>query len=184
MQHVLHVNNTGRDTTTYELIIIYIKPNCISSKFQISRANPKSQTYPPIYIMQRWKRERSRGYLHKDARDDFPHFSHPNPPIWGRDQGAGCGRRRRFGAARPRAWERREGGGGRKGAVRALLTQHCRARRGGAAVHVARQARAHVCLARCGWLVWHPYRAAACGAAKEACHATPPGAAKEVTRCK
>jgi hypothetical protein len=34
MQHVLHVNNTGRDTIAYELIIIYIKQNCISSKFQ------------------------------------------------------------------------------------------------------------------------------------------------------
>jgi hypothetical protein len=50
-----------------------------------------------------------------------------------------------------------------------------------ARVHVARQARVHVCPARHGWPTWHPCHAAACGATKEACHATLPGAAKGVT---
>jgi hypothetical protein len=131
MQHVLHVKNTGRDTTAYELIIIYIKPNCISSKFQISRANPMSQTSPPIYIMQRLKREVGE-YLHKDAGNDFPHFSHPKSTDLGPESGGvrpAVAVRGRLG----RGWERKKGRRRKKGAARALLTQRYRAWRGGAA---------------------------------------------------
>jgi hypothetical protein len=133
MQHVLHINNTGRDTTAYELIIIYIKPNCISSKFQISKANPRSQTYPPIYIMQRWKREWSRGIPSQGRGGRFPPtFPTPNPLIWGRNGGGG-GRRWRLGWRGLGSGRGRKGGERRKGAALALLTPLCRARRGGAA---------------------------------------------------
>jgi hypothetical protein len=132
MQHVLHVNNTGRDTTAYELIIIYIKPNCILSKFQISRDNPRSQTYPSIYIMQQWKRERSRGIPSQGRGERFPPLFSPQIHRFG----AGIrGRRpaRRLGRRGLESGRGRKGGGRRKGVARALLTRRCHARRGGAA---------------------------------------------------
>jgi hypothetical protein len=49
---------------------------------------------------------------------------------------------------------------------------------------VARQDRAHAWRARLGRPAWQCCHATACGAAKAGCRATPPGAAKGVTRCK
>jgi hypothetical protein len=162
MQHVLHVNNTGRDTTAYELIIIYIKSNCISSKFQISRANPRSQTYPPIYIMQRSKRERSRGISSQGRGERSP----PLFPLQIHRVGAGIGGAA-VRAARPRVLEmkkgRRKKKGGRAGPVDSALSRRCMWR--------GRPARR-------AWPAWHPCRAATCGAAKAVCRSTAPGTAK------
>jgi hypothetical protein len=125
MQHVLHVNNTGRDTTAYELIIIYIKPNCISSKFQISRANPRSQTYPSIYIMQRWKRERSRGIPSQGHGERFPPPFPPQIHRFGAGKGGGAVRGGAASGLGETRGRRRKKKGGRAGPVDSALPRQC-----------------------------------------------------------
>jgi hypothetical protein len=101
-----------------------------------------------------------------EAENDFPHFFHPKSTDLGPESG---GRRLGLGRRRVRGWERKKGGA----PVDSPLPRQAGCRgKAAAAVHVTRQARAHVCSARRSSPPWHPCRAAACGAAKSVCRTT------------